>query len=179
MAVRAVPATFAAAFAFLEAAYDGHGRRRREAEDAFDMPDDQFRRHFRLTKETVSWLCDEVADELKGSRPTALSVERQVLCALRFFATGSFQSSVGREETVAVTQPAVSNCVRRMARAIVNAGTRNKWVHFPRTPEEKADLYPASSDALTVASSPSLHRGASRRCHSGAAKDITPSTSCS
>ncbi|KAL1480653.1 hypothetical protein MTO96_050841, partial [Rhipicephalus appendiculatus] len=47
-------------------------------------------------------------------------------------------SSVGSEETVAVTQPAVSNCVRRVARAIVNAGTRNKWVHFPRTPEEKA-----------------------------------------
>ncbi|XP_037503401.1 putative nuclease HARBI1 [Rhipicephalus sanguineus] len=102
------------------------------------MPDEQFRRHFRQSKETVWWLCDEVADELRGSRPTELSVERQVLCALRFFATGSFQSSVGSEETVAVTQPAVSKCVRRVAQAIVNAGTRNKWVHFPRTPEEKA-----------------------------------------
>ncbi|KAL1417682.1 hypothetical protein MTO96_026648 [Rhipicephalus appendiculatus] len=66
MAVRAVPATFAAAFAFLEAAYDGHGCRRREAEDAFDTPDEQFRRHFRLTKETVWWLCDK----LRGSWPT-------------------------------------------------------------------------------------------------------------
>ncbi|KAL1480654.1 hypothetical protein MTO96_050842 [Rhipicephalus appendiculatus] len=111
MAVRAVPATFVAAFAFLEAAYDGLGRRKREAEDAFDMREEQFRRHLRLTKETVWWLCDEVTDELKGSRPTALAVERQ---------------------------PAVSNCVRRVARAVVNAGTRNKCVHFPRTPEEKA-----------------------------------------
>ncbi|KAL1436281.1 hypothetical protein MTO96_049796 [Rhipicephalus appendiculatus] len=85
MAVRAVPPTFNVAFAFLEAAYDGHGRRRREAEDAFDMPDDQLRRHFRLTEQTVWWLCDEATDELKGSRPTALSVERPVLCALRFY----------------------------------------------------------------------------------------------
>ncbi|XP_072144204.1 putative nuclease HARBI1 [Dermacentor andersoni] len=114
------------------------GRGRREPEDAFDMPDDQFRRHFRLKKETVRWLCDEVAEELGGVRTSALSVERQVLCALRFFATGSFQASVGSEETVGVTQPAVSKCVRRVAEAIVHAGARNKWVHFPRTSEEKA-----------------------------------------
>ncbi|KAL1445556.1 hypothetical protein MTO96_006653 [Rhipicephalus appendiculatus] len=69
MAVRAVPATFAAAFAFLKAAYDGHGHQRSEAKDAFDMPDEQFRHHFHLTKETVWWLCDEVADELRRSRP--------------------------------------------------------------------------------------------------------------
>ncbi|XP_049518731.1 putative nuclease HARBI1 [Dermacentor silvarum] len=109
-----------------------------EAEDAFDMPDDVFRQHFRPRKETVRWLCDEVAEELGGVRSTALSVERQVLCALRFFATGSFQGSVGSEETIGVTQPAVSKCVRRVAEAIVHAGTRNKWVHYPRTSEEKA-----------------------------------------
>nr|XP_050042601.1 putative nuclease HARBI1 [Dermacentor andersoni] len=114
------------------------GRGRREPEDAFDMPDDLFRRHFRLKKETVRWLCDEVADELEGVRTTALSVERQVLCALRFFATGSFQASVESEETIGVTQPAVSKCVRRVAEAIVHAGARNKWAHFPRTSEEKA-----------------------------------------
>lgn len=46
--------------------------------------------------------------------------------------------SVGSEETIGLTQPAVSKCVRRVAEAIVHAGTRNKWVHFPRTSEEKA-----------------------------------------
>ncbi|KAL3214251.1 hypothetical protein MRX96_007052 [Rhipicephalus microplus] len=49
-----------------------------------------------------------------------------------------YSSSVGGEETVAVMQPAVGICVRRVAQAIVIAGTRNKWVHFPRTAEEKA-----------------------------------------
>ncbi|XP_065304470.1 putative nuclease HARBI1 [Dermacentor albipictus] len=114
------------------------GLRRREPEDAFDMPDDLFRRHFRLKKETVWRLCDEVAEELGGVTSTALSVERQVLCALRFFATGSYDASVGSEETIGVTQPGVRKCVRRVAEAIVHAGTRNKWVHFPRRSEEKA-----------------------------------------
>ncbi|KAL3188944.1 hypothetical protein MRX96_003093 [Rhipicephalus microplus] len=58
--------------------------------------------------------------------------------APRFFATGFFYSSVKREETVAVTQPTVSICVRRVARAIVNGGIRDKWVNFPKTVEKKA-----------------------------------------
>ncbi|XP_072143787.1 putative nuclease HARBI1 [Dermacentor andersoni] len=126
--------------ALAAAAFRQPGRGRREPEDAFDMPDDLFRRHFCLKKETVRWLCDEVAEELGGVRKTALSVERQVLCALRFFATGSFQASVGSEETIGVTQPAVSSCVRRVAEAIVHAGARNKWVHFPRMSEEEAAM---------------------------------------
>ncbi|KAH7954765.1 hypothetical protein HPB49_021650 [Dermacentor silvarum] len=62
----------------------GRRRGRREAEDAFDMPDDVFRQHFRPRKETVLWLCDDVTQELEGVRSTALSVERQVLCAVRW-----------------------------------------------------------------------------------------------
>ncbi|XP_070392528.1 putative nuclease HARBI1 [Dermacentor albipictus] len=72
----------------LAAAARQPGCGRREPEDAFDTPDDLFRRHFRLKEETVRWMCDEVAEELGG--------------------------------------------------AIVHAGARNKWVHFPRTSEEKA-----------------------------------------
>ncbi|KAH7936794.1 hypothetical protein HPB49_004463 [Dermacentor silvarum] len=112
----------------------GHG----EPDNAFDMPDDHFRQHFRLSKETVRLLCEELAGELKAERATGMSVERKVLCALRFFATGSFQASVGSEETIRVSPSTVSECVRHVAEAIVNEGARNKWVHFPMTSEEKA-----------------------------------------
>ncbi|XP_065299213.2 putative nuclease HARBI1 [Dermacentor albipictus] len=61
-----------------------------------------------------------------------------MLCALRFFAAGSFQALVGSEETIGVTQPVVSKCVRRVAPAVVHARASNKWVHFPRTSHEKA-----------------------------------------
>ncbi|XP_065280214.1 putative nuclease HARBI1 [Dermacentor albipictus] len=111
-------------------------RRRREhgePDDVFDMPDD----HFRLSKGTVRLLCEELAGELEAERATGLSVERKVLCALRFFATGSFQASVGSEERIRVSQSTVSECVRRVAEAVVIAGAR-KWVQFPKAAEEKA-----------------------------------------
>ncbi|XP_065286667.1 putative nuclease HARBI1 [Dermacentor albipictus] len=113
-------------------------REHREPDDAFDMPDDHFGRRFRLSKGTARLLCEELAGELEAERPTGLSVERKVLCALQFLATGSFQASVGSEETIRMSQSTVSECVRRVAEAVVNGGARNKWVHFPKTAEEKA-----------------------------------------
>ncbi|KAL1468417.1 hypothetical protein MTO96_041502, partial [Rhipicephalus appendiculatus] len=50
MAALAVPATFAVAFAYLKAPYDQRRRLRREVGDAFDIPDDAFRRHFPSAK---------------------------------------------------------------------------------------------------------------------------------
>ncbi|XP_065285914.1 putative nuclease HARBI1 [Dermacentor albipictus] len=118
-------------------------RRRREhgePDDAFEMSDDHFRRLFRLSKGTVRLLCEELAGELEAERATGLSVERNVMCSLCFFATGSFQASIGSEETIRVSQSTVSECVRRVAEAVVNAGARNKWVHFPKTAGEKAAM---------------------------------------
>ncbi|KAH7986212.1 hypothetical protein HPB49_026079 [Dermacentor silvarum] len=100
-------------------------------DDAFDMPDDHFRRHFPLSKKTVLLLCEELAGELEAERATGLSVERMVLCALRFFATGSKRDDL-------VSQSTGSECVRRVAEAVVNAEVRNKCDHFPKTSEEKA-----------------------------------------
>ncbi|KAL3251125.1 hypothetical protein MRX96_055247 [Rhipicephalus microplus] len=58
-------------------------------------------------------------------------------CGVFLFEGGLQEASASEigEEIVAVTLPAVSNCVLRWAQAIVNAGTRNKWVRFPRTEE--------------------------------------------
>ncbi|KAH7950912.1 hypothetical protein HPB52_003120 [Rhipicephalus sanguineus] len=61
------------------------------------MPEERFRRHFRMSKNTVRLLCSQMARLLEHRTAGGLSIEDQVLCALRFFATGSFQSSVGSE----------------------------------------------------------------------------------
>ncbi|XP_070377125.1 putative nuclease HARBI1 [Dermacentor albipictus] len=89
---------------------------------------------------TVLLLCEQLAGELKAKRATGLSVERIVLCALRFFATRSFQESVGSEETIRASLSTVSECVRRVAEAVVNAGAPDNWVHVPKTTEEKAAM---------------------------------------
>ncbi|KAL3251107.1 hypothetical protein MRX96_055249 [Rhipicephalus microplus] len=77
------------------------------------------------------WCCDCATKMPMNSRLTALSVERPGILRPALLR----HRVLTGEEIVAVTLPAVSNCVLRWAQAIVNAGTRNKWVRFPRTEE--------------------------------------------
>ncbi|XP_037505830.1 putative nuclease HARBI1 [Rhipicephalus sanguineus] len=112
-------------------------RQQHEPDDAFHMTDDEFQRHVRLLTETVRWLFGELAEELEGLRATRLSLEQKVLCALRFFATGSFQGSVGSETMIHIAQSTVRDCIKRVAQAIVKVSARNGWVRFPTTTEEK------------------------------------------
>ncbi|CAN7995371.1 unnamed protein product, partial [Ixodes pacificus] len=61
----------------------------------------------------------------------------QVLCALHFYATGSYQGQVASDRNLAVHQITVSACVRAVATAIVRCfGSR--WIAFPDTAEERA-----------------------------------------
>ncbi|KAG0431451.1 hypothetical protein HPB47_021770 [Ixodes persulcatus] len=91
--------------------------------DAFQLPDDDFRRQYRLSKAVVRWLCEELrsAPGLRRRRTiaSAMTVEQQVLCALRFFGTGSFQGMVATDEHLSVSQMTVSRAVRVAAAAIV------------------------------------------------------------
>lgn len=64
----------------------------------------------RLSQRTVWWLCDELRGEI-GWRHRGLSVGDEVICALCFFATGSFQLAVGNEETILLSQPSIIRCI--------------------------------------------------------------------
>ncbi|KAH7942048.1 hypothetical protein HPB49_020081 [Dermacentor silvarum] len=69
--------------------------------------------------------------------PSGLSTERKVLCALRFFGTGSFQKSVGREEHIGMAQSAVSNTIHEVTEAIISVSVQRKLVDFSLTPAAK------------------------------------------
>ncbi|KAM7305897.1 putative nuclease HARBI1 [Ixodes scapularis] len=119
-------------------------RRRRRYLDhanAFDMDDVDFQRHYRLSKDVVRWLCDELRDDpglRRWSRArTVVTVEQQVLVALRFFATGSYQGLVGSDRNLSVHQTTVSSAVRAVAVAIVRR-LGPAWVAFAETVEERA-----------------------------------------
>ncbi|KAM7295668.1 putative nuclease HARBI1 isoform X2 [Ixodes scapularis] len=69
-----------------------------------------------------------------------MTVELQVLCALRFYGTGSFQGMVASDEHVAREQKTVSVAVRAVSVAIVRRlGVQRGWIHFPETPSERFD----------------------------------------
>ncbi|XP_065302972.1 putative nuclease HARBI1 [Dermacentor albipictus] len=96
--------------------------------DAFDeLTEEEFRDHFRLSKSTVRWLCEQLEDAMGGLRTGGITTQDRVLCALRFFATGSFQRSIGSEEFVSMEQA-------------------SGWVSFPLTTAGKATAKAAFAD---------------------------------
>ncbi|KAM7288157.1 putative nuclease HARBI1 isoform X1 [Ixodes scapularis] len=119
-------------------------RLNREHRDAFELPKEIFRKQYRLPKIVVRWLCDELREEPEVRRVrtswTVMPVELQVLCALRFYGTGSFQGMVASDEHVARDQKTVSVAVRAVSVAIVRRlGVQRGWIHFPETPSERFD----------------------------------------
>ncbi|KAM7304783.1 hypothetical protein ISCGN_014683 [Ixodes scapularis] len=116
----------------------------REHRDAFELPEEIFWKQYRLPKIVVRWLCDELREEPEVGRVrtswTVMTVELQVLCALRFYGTGSFQGMVASDEHVARDQKTVSVAVRAVSVAIVRRlGVQRGWIHFPEKPSERFD----------------------------------------
>ncbi|KAM7314060.1 putative nuclease HARBI1 isoform X1 [Ixodes scapularis] len=120
-------------------------RRNRSHRDAFELPEHVFRKQYRLAKTLVRWLCDELREEPELQRlrrsSTVMTVEDQVLCALRFYATGSFQGTVASDEHIARDQGTVSIALRAVSVAIVRRlGIQHGWIHFPQTASERDDF---------------------------------------
>src|SRR5277367_5753588 len=108
--------------------------------DAFTLRDKEFIKNFRLTKDLVRYVCDAVRGDLERKRyqRTALTVEQQVLIALRFYGQGSHQGSVGSDVHLAVSQSSVSKAVNNVSKAIVDRLMH--LISFPTTEVEKRDV---------------------------------------
>ncbi|KAH7973693.1 hypothetical protein HPB49_004015 [Dermacentor silvarum] len=121
--------------------------RRRIFRDAFEeLTEEEFRGHFRLSKSTVWWLCEQLEDAIGGLRTGGITTQERVLCALRLFATGSFQRSIGSEEFICMGQTSVSESIHAVAEAVTVVGRQQRWVSFPLTPAGKASAKAAFSD---------------------------------
>lgn len=64
----------------------------------------------------------------------------QVITALRFFASGSYQMDIGRNIYMAVSQPTVSRCVNEVINVITREEVMNQWIRFPNTLAELNEL---------------------------------------
>ncbi|XP_065297964.1 putative nuclease HARBI1 [Dermacentor albipictus] len=121
--------------------------RRRIFLDAYDeLTEEEFREHFRLWKSTVRWLCEQLAGAIGGLQTGGITTQDKVPCALRFFATGSFQRSIGSEEFVSMGQASVSESIHAVAEAITMVGRQQGWVSLPLTTADKASAKAAFVD---------------------------------
>ena len=106
----------------------------RDRMDPLRLPDHVLLRQYRLPRRAILQLADILKDELQRStrRSSPLSVVLQVMVALRFFASGTFQMVLGG--TVGVSQSSVSHVVRDVSNALSTRA--RQFIKFPATAAE-------------------------------------------
>ncbi|KAH9371913.1 hypothetical protein HPB48_011657 [Haemaphysalis longicornis] len=95
---------------------------------------ERFRRRYRLRKRTVVLLTDLLRRSLEPETVTCDAVPPllQVLCALRYFAKGSYQDEVA--DIHCISQPTQSRIVRKVSQALCERRTQS--VHFPTSQQK-------------------------------------------
>jgi len=94
-----------------------------------EYEDDEFYARFRFTKETVLYLLEVVKSDLTvvSHKIIYITPLHQLLVALRYYATGSFQVVVG--DSLEVSQSSCSRIIAKVSRAI--ARKRSDHVKYP------------------------------------------------
>ncbi|XP_036327217.1 putative nuclease HARBI1 [Rhagoletis pomonella] len=121
----------------------------REVDNPFDLAATEFRNLYRLTPDLVEDIVSQLDSQLRGRRITAITTEKQVLTALRFFATGCYQRPVGEQWGISMSQSSVSRCIHRVTDAINRTMFLAK-VRFPMTQIERQ----AAKEIFASASAP-------------------------
>ncbi|KAJ8938175.1 hypothetical protein NQ314_011583 [Rhamnusium bicolor] len=125
-----------------EAVVLAHRRYRRYPfNDAFEDSDEQFVKLYRLPKPLVQELIDNLDPYLIfPTRVSALNITRKVLCALRFFASESYQWDIAKHMNHAISQTSVSKTIQEVIGALNRPELVNRYVHLPRNMAELVQL---------------------------------------
>lgn len=107
----------------------------RDDSDPFTLSDVKFQQLFRLTKDMVQYVVVELGPHMQRNSALAIRHQQRILAALYFFATGSYQRTIGQSWNLSMSQQAVSKCVQEVSELIV-AHLANDWIKFPTTQEE-------------------------------------------
>jgi len=76
------------------------------------MDDDELIARYRMPRHMIAQICEMLDEDLRriSHRSQALPVSTQVMVALSYFATGSFQRGTG--DLHGISQPSASRCIR-------------------------------------------------------------------
>ncbi|XP_071455438.1 putative nuclease HARBI1 [Hetaerina americana] len=107
-------------------------RRLRDTANPFEVDDEEFSNYFHVPKAMAMYLCEALEPVLLRTQRRGLAVHVQVLVTLRFMAGGGYQRGVGRARYLAISQPSVSICIKKVTNAIVDR-LLPEWIVFPKT----------------------------------------------
>jgi hypothetical protein len=116
--------------AFIDGELSTSARRYRERLNPLEeYSESDFYRRYRFSKACVAELSDLIRGDLpvKASKNCAVPIELQLMTALRYYATGSYQIVTG--DTLGLSQPTVSRIVTNVSTAL--SLHVNEFIHLP------------------------------------------------
>ncbi|KAG8234994.1 hypothetical protein J437_LFUL013874 [Ladona fulva] len=110
----------------------------RDASDPFSVTNEIFKGVYRISKELAKELIKELHPLMVAPRrSSAIPIEIKVLCALHFYAQGSYQKSAGSDTNLGLCQSSVSCAVEEVTAALNTREILMKWICFPRMQVER------------------------------------------
>ncbi|GLV32908.1 uncharacterized protein CBL_20057 [Carabus blaptoides fortunei] len=114
-------------------------RNLRDTTNPFEVPENNFKKMFRLNKITTLDLIHALEPFLIQSRRDTIPIHLKVLGTLNFLGTGSFQNSVGCNNWISISQASMSRIINEIC-TIISDQLLQQWVKFCITREEKTSV---------------------------------------
>ncbi|XP_042302902.1 putative nuclease HARBI1 [Sceloporus undulatus] len=129
----------------------GRGHRTLDRFKLEDVTDEYLVSTYGFPRQFIYYLVDLLGANL--SRPTqrsrAISPETQILAALGFYTSGSFQTRMG--DAIGISQASMSRCVANVTEALVERASQ--FIHFP---EDSAFMQQVKDDFYALAGMPGV-----------------------
>lgn len=107
--------------------------------DIFELFDDgKIYETFRFEKATIRYIATLIDNKIgrRTARKNSFSTVEQVLVALQFYATGTFQTVVGN--VLHVSQPSASRIIHDVSLALCEIS--GDFIHYPRSAQDVIDV---------------------------------------
>lgn len=112
-------------------------RTMRDESNPFEMREDLFIMSFRLTKEMAQYVFNLIVQDFDvTANIVAVPPILQYFATLNFYATGSYQNSIGQNYNISFSQPVASRSIKTVTN-MLEERLGNIWIKFPTTFEEK------------------------------------------
>ncbi|XP_055918421.1 putative nuclease HARBI1 [Eupeodes corollae] len=108
----------------------------RDNSNVLELPNHLFRSYFRLNKEAFVFVLNKLEGQFKNASTSSIPAVLKLACALRFFASGSYQSSVGNDFDLGLSQSSVSIVLKEVVCAIEDKLCPT-WISLNMSSDEK------------------------------------------
>ncbi|CAH1997553.1 unnamed protein product [Acanthoscelides obtectus] len=113
-----------------------HFRNIRDASNPFEIAEDKFKKLFRLNKVAATDLITQLQGYVdEPTRRDTVPFHLQVFSSLLFYAHGGYQTTVGHDFNIGISQPVMSRLINKISRLIA-LHLSPRYIRFPTTSEE-------------------------------------------